>query len=265
MTATTTPPSAELVAVAERLARAAGDRLRERFRDVSGLAVQTKSSPTDVASEADLEAEATIRALLGELRPSDGLLAEEGGGDARAEPGRLRWIVDPLDGTTNFLFGVPVWCVSVACEDASGPLAAVVYDPLRGELFAATHDGPALLGGAPVAPAPVRPLSEALVGTGFDYDAGIRGRQAERLVALMPRVRDIRRLGSAALDLAWLAAGRYDAYVERGIAPWDIAAGSLLVRRAGLEVRDLPAGDGLPAGIAAGRTELLDELAALRL
>jgi myo-inositol-1(or 4)-monophosphatase len=251
---------AELLAVAEEAARLAGGLLRERFEHGAERAVHAKSTPTDLASEADLAAEQAIRDLLAVRRPGDALLAEEGGGDER-EPGRVRWVVDPLDGTINFLFRIPQWCVSVACEDERGTLAGVIYDPLRDELFAATIDGPATLGGAAVEPRSERPLAESLVVTGFAYDAEVRARQAALVAELLPRARDVRRMGSAALDLAWLAAGRYDAYFERTVQPWDVAAGALIVRRAGLEVRDLPERDGLPYGIAAGRPGLLDALA----
>jgi myo-inositol-1(or 4)-monophosphatase len=255
----------QLVAVAEEAARLAGGLLLERFRSGAANAVHAKSTPTDLASEADLAAEAAIRGLLGSRRPDDALLAEEGGGDEQVEPGRVRWIVDPLDGTINYLFGIPQWCVSVACEDERGTLAGVIFDPVRDELFAATIDGATTLNGEPVPERVERPLPEAMVATGFAYDAALRARQAEIATRVIPRARDVRRLGSAALDLAWLAAGRYDAYYERGIRVWDIAAGTLLVRRAGLEVRDLPARTDLPWGLAAGSAALLDELVALDL
>ncbi|HEV3001015.1 MAG TPA: inositol monophosphatase family protein [Solirubrobacteraceae bacterium] len=253
---------ADLLAVAERAAREAGALLAERFRAGRESSVVAKSTPTDLASEADVAAERVIRALLARERPADGVLGEEEGGDV-APPGRgeVRWVIDPLDGTINYLFRVPQWCVSVACEDAEGTIAGAVFDPLRDELFAAARDGGALLNGAPVERAPRRPFEEALVATGFAYDAAVRARQAPVVAALLPRVRDVRRMGSAALDLAWLAAGRYDAYFERTVKPWDVAAGALLCRRAGLDVRDLPARDGRPYGIMAGRGELLDALA----
>ena len=256
---------ADLLPVAEAAARTAGALLRERFEEGAERRVHSKSTPTDLASAADLAAEEAIRGLLAERRPDDAILAEEGGGDQEVEPGRVRWVVDPLDGTINFLFRIPQWCVSVACEDERGTLAGVVFDPLRDELFAATLDGPATLNGEPLEAAEPRPLPEAMVVTGFAYDAEVRARQAEIVAALVPRVRDVRRMGSAALDLAWLAAGRYDAYFERTVKLWDVAAGSLLCERVGLEVRDLPARDGLPYGVAAGRGALLDELSAFRL
>jgi myo-inositol-1(or 4)-monophosphatase len=251
---------AELLPVAEEAARVAGVLLRERFESGPERAVHAKSTPTDLASEADLAAEAAIRDLLAEQRPGDALLAEEGGGDEAVEPGRVRWIVDPLDGTINFLFGIPQWCVSIACEDERGTLAGVVFDPMRGELFCATLDGPALLNGVPLSPRGETPLAQSLLATGFAYDEAVRERQADIVGRLVPRVRDIRRMGSAALDLAWLAAGRYDAYFERTVQVWDVAAGMLIARRAGLDVRRLDERDGLPWGVAAGRANLLDAL-----
>ncbi|HEX8120846.1 MAG TPA: inositol monophosphatase family protein [Solirubrobacteraceae bacterium] len=252
--------SDDLLDLATEAARVAGALLAERFG--AEVAVVAKSTPTDLASEADLAAERAIRSLLAEHRPDDALLGEEEGGAAGPlEPGRVRWVFDPLDGTINYLFGVPQWCVSVACEDADGALAGVILDPLRDELFAATRTSGPLLDGVPVGASPARPLAESLVVTGFGYDAGVRARQAEIVARMLPAVRDVRRMGSAALDMAWLAAGRYDAYFERGVQPWDVAAGTLLCTRAGFEVRDLPARDGLPSGVLAGRGELLDELA----
>ena len=253
--------SAELLEVAEDAARAAGTLLAERFRDVSALVIHAKSTPTDVASEADLAAEEAIRDLLAARRPDDALLAEEGGGETAAPAaGALRWVVDPLDGTVNYLFGIPQWCVSVACEDAEGAVVGVILDPLRDECFTVMRGDAPRLNGEEIAAAEPRPLERALVVTGFAYDAEVRSRQAETVAAILPRARDVRRMGSAALDLAWLAAGRYDAYYERGGMPWDWMAGTLLCEAAGLVVRDLPDRDGLPHGICAGRPELLDEL-----
>ena len=206
-------------------------------------------------SDADRAAEEVIATMLAAERPDDGLVAEEG--SAREGSSGRRWIVDPLDGTINYLYRFPAWCVSVALEDAVG----VVLDPLRDELFAATRDSGPLLNGEPVAAAPPRPLAESLLATGFSYDAAVRTRQMEIIGALIGSVRDVRRMGSAALDLAWLAAGRYDAYFERAVKPWDIAAGTLLCTCAGLSVRQLPARDGMPVGVIAGPGALLDELA----
>ena len=171
----------------------------------------------------------------------------------------LRWIVDPLDGTVNYLFGVPQWCVSVACEGHVG----VVLDPIRGECYEATAVGEATLDGAAVRPSGRADLATALVATGFGYDAAVRAAQAEVVARLLPQVRDIRRMGSAALDLAWTAAGRYDAFYERGVQVWDTAAGTLLCERAGLQVRELPADDRRAAGILVAPPALADALAAV--
>lgn len=176
----------------------------------------------------------------------------------------LRWVIDPLDGTTNFLYGIPHFAVSVACEDADGALAGVVYDPLRDELWSATRSGPPLLGDAPLLAGPrATELGLALVGTGFGYRREVREGQAERVARLLPQVREIRRLGSAALDLAWAAAGRYDAYYEHGMQPWDTAAGALICLRAGLELRELPADTPLPPGLLAAAPGIADGLVAI--
>jgi myo-inositol-1(or 4)-monophosphatase len=159
---------------------------------------------------------------------------------------------------------MPVFGVSVACEDASGPVAGVVLDPLRVECFTATRSGPALLNGSELSGIEwASDLALAMVATGFGYDAGMRSRQAEVVSRVLPRARDIRRFGAAALDLAWCACGRYDAYYERGLKPWDLAAGSLIASRAGLVVRDLPATDDLPDGVLVAPEGLVGELFAL--
>ena len=164
---------------------------------------------------------------------------------------------DPLDGTISYLYGYPHWCVSVALEDDAGVLVGAVYDPNRDELFAAVRGEGATLNGEPARVREQAPLERALVATGFGYDASRRALQAEIVGALLPRIRDIRRAGSAALDLAWLAAGRLDAYFERGLNPWDWAAGSLLVQEAGGTVEELP---GEPYGLVAGPAGLVAEL-----
>jgi myo-inositol-1(or 4)-monophosphatase len=235
--------------VAVQAARAAGALLLERFHSGQQHDVTSKSTPTDLVSEADLEAERTIRELLAQLRPDDGFLGEESGGEAGSSG--LRWVVDPLDGTVNFLFGIPQWCVSVAVQDDQGSLVGAVYDPCRGELFTAMRGEAPLLEGSTGAQrtlvSPLRDdLATAMIATGLAYDARVRAAQAEVLAQLIPRVRDIRRFGSAALDLAWTAAGRYDAYFERTVKPWDIAAGTLICQGAGLEVVELPARQDLP-------------------
>ncbi len=250
-----------LLDVAEQAARAAAVELLLRFGQ-RPEGVHSKSGPTDLVSDADLEAERAIRAVLSARRPDDGVLGEEGGGDAGSAEG-LRWVVDPLDGTVNFLFGVPLFAVSVACEDAEGAIAGVVLDPVRDECFAATRSGPARLNGEPIAASSCDDLATALVATGFGYDASVRARQAAVVARVLPRARDIRRCGAAAIDLAWTACGRFDAYYERGLRAWDLAAGSLIASRVGLEVRELrPSGDD-PAGVVVGRPGIVDELFSL--
>ena len=250
-----------LLALAAEIARAAGAQLCDAFARVGDLRIATKSTATDLVSEADVAAERLIRERLAAARPDDGMLGEEGS-DLTGSSG-LRWVVDPLDGTVNFLFGIPQWCVSIAVEDADGAVAGVVFDALRDELWTATRDGPPVVNGEPVSRAERTELATALVATGFGYDAGVRRVQAEVIGRLLPRVRDVRRLGSAALDLAWTAAGRYDAYFERGIKTWDFAAGALICEAARLEVRHLDPAPPMDAGILVAPPALVDELASL--
>ncbi len=259
--------SEELAELAAEAARLAGGLLLDRARDGAEHGVWSKSTPTDLVSEADLAAQRAIRGLLEARRPGDGFLGEEGGDEAGTSG--LRWIVDPLDGTVNFLFGIPQWSVSVAVADARGAVAGAVYDPNRDELFTATRGGAAQLlapggrsdlHGRASDPGGGGGLLSAMVATGLAYDASVRERQAQVLARLAGRVRDIRRLGSAALDLVWTAAGRYDAYFERSVKPWDIAAGELICRCAGLEVRELAERDGLPGGILVAPSHLLEEI-----
>jgi myo-inositol-1(or 4)-monophosphatase len=236
------------------MARDAGALLLERFAGPA-REVDVKSSSTDMVSAADRDAEALIHGVLRSERPADGLLAEEGGRE-RAESGR-RWIVDPLDGTTNFLYGFPGWAVSVALEDASGGLLGVVFDPVRDELFSAERGSGALLNGEHVRMVERGGLGISLIATGFGYDAERRRKQAQVLLGVLPRVRDIRRAGAAALDLCWLAAGRLDGYYERGLNAWDWAAARVVVEEAGGEVADLEPD---PHGLAAAHPSLLPSL-----
>jgi len=260
-----------LLAVAVEAATMAGSLLAERVAAGGEREVSSKSTPTDLVSEADTASERAIRELLAAHRPDDGILGEEGG--SKGGTSGLEWVVDPLDGTVNFLFGIPQWCVSVAVRDSGGTLAGAVLDPGRGELFTATRDGPArvrtargeseLALEATATPGTDGDLASAMVATGLAYDSAVREAQAAVLAGVIPRVRDIRRFGSAALDLCWTASGRYDAYFERTVKPWDIAAGALVCERAGLTVRELPERPGLPRGILACRPALADALIAL--
>jgi myo-inositol-1(or 4)-monophosphatase len=312
----TAPPrgsTADLLELATSVAVAAG-----RLLLGSGgrpEVVATKSSPTDVVTEADRAAETMIRELIGEARPGDRILGEEGGetaGQGRAGAGeegsggvgsggvgagagwvgaggaggaggvgaggaggasRVRWIVDPLDGTVNYLYGLPDWAVSIAAEADGTVVAGAVFVPRRDELFSAAIGGGAWLSSGALdwrgedAPQPIRlacnvgvPLDHALVATGFGYEAGRRLVQGEVLRAVLPRVRDIRRGGSAAVDLCSVASGSVDAYYERGVNLWDIAAGSLIAAEAGAEVAGLHGRPAGPAMTIAAAPPLLGEL-----
>lgn len=248
--------------MAEAVAREAGAFLRERFISTERGRVFSKSTPTDLVSESDLAAEAMIRERLAEARPDDGILGEEGD-DVAGTSGR-RWVVDPLDGTVNYLFGIPQWAVSVAVEDAAGEaLAGIVFDAMRDECWSVQTGGPPRLNGAEVTASGREELATALVATGFGYDTAVREVQGAIAARMLPKVRDIRRSGSAALDLAWTAAGRYDAFYERGVKRWDVAAGALMCARAGLEVRPLAAAPPSDGGLLVAPAAFVEELLAL--
>jgi myo-inositol-1(or 4)-monophosphatase len=234
--------------LAERAAREAGEVLMSYFGHAAeGLDV--KSSPTDPVSDADREAERTIRELLLAERPDDGLIGEEGSHETPAN-GRT-WIVDPLDGTVNFLYSLRAWAVSIALEDRDGLAAGVVFNPVDDECFSAARGEGATLNGRAIRVTGCASLDRAMVATGFSYVADQRAKQAEVLLRLLPAVRDVRRAGAAALDLAYVACGRVDAFYERGLKRWDEAAGRLLVEEAGGAVSDL---EGEPAGVVAAAT-----------
>jgi myo-inositol-1(or 4)-monophosphatase len=250
----TVPGPAELAGLACSVAREAGELLMSG-RDQVGV-VQTKSSPTDVVTEMDRAAEELIRDRLQAARPEDAILGEEGG---QTGDGTVRWVVDPLDGTVNYLYGLPDWAVSIAAEVAGQIVAGAVCIPLQRSVFSATAGGGAWLesdtepGRRRLACTTGVELSGALVATGFGYAAASRATQGAVVAAVLPRVRDIRRSGSAATDLCSVAAGRVDAYYEQGVHYWDIAAGGLIAREAGAVVAGLHGRDAAEAlTIAAG-------------
>ena len=242
----------ELLDLAVRAARLAGDELRKRHGNVQGLAY--KSSATDPVSDADRAAEQVLVETLLGARPADGVLGEEG--SDRPGGSGLRWVIDPLDGTVNYLYGRRHWSVSVAAEDEHGLLVAVVHDPGVEETFTAVRGGGAALDGRPLRVNDPVSLDRALLSTGYSYDAERRRRQAELAARLAPQVQDYRRTGSAALDLCEVASGRIDAFYEDELGPWDRAAGTLVVREAGGVVTDLPLPEGAKPGnvgvVAAG-------------
>ncbi|MSQ31208.1 MAG: inositol monophosphatase [Dehalococcoidia bacterium] len=225
---TATP--AALLPLARAIAREAGALILDAIE--GERAVEAKTSPTDLVSEMDRASEALIVRRILEARPRDGILGEEGA----VRPGStgVRWVIDPIDGTTNYLHRIPHFAVSIGVELNDITVAGVVFNPAVDELVAGSLGGGATLNGVPIRPSEEARTGSALVGTGFGYDAGVREQQAAVVVQhVLPRVADIRRSGSAALDLCWVACGRLDAYFERGIQPWDICAADLIVREAG--------------------------------
>ena len=222
----------ELLAVARDAARVAGAALLQHYGRATGIG--TKSGGHDPVSDADRQAEELIVERLARSRPEDGLLGEEGA--ERATRTGITWVIDPLDGTTNYLYEFPGWAVSVAAVDDEGGLAGVVHDPLRDELFTAVRGAGAHLGARRLSVnEPVR-LADALVNAGFSYNSADRRREARLAEELLPRIRDLRGTGSVALGLAWVAAGRTDAFFQNRSSPWDWAAGVLIARAAGAVV-----------------------------
>jgi myo-inositol-1(or 4)-monophosphatase len=250
----------ELRLLAEAVARETGALLHDEL-DRARLEVGTKSTGTDMVTEMDRAAEARIVAGLLGARPDDGLLGEEG--TDRAGTSGVRWIVDPLDGTTNYLYALPGYAVSIAAEVEGRIVAGVVLDVERDELYSATLGGGATRNGAPIHASPVTALPLALVATGFSYDAERRRRQAQVLVEVLPRIRDVRRFGAAAVDLCSVACGRVDGYWEKGLQPWDVAAGALIAAEAGAVVTDLRGGPPVDDGVVAAAPGIAADLLAL--
>lgn len=255
----------ELLALAEKVAREAGSLVVGK-RPLRVEVAATKTSPTDVVTEMDQASEALVRSRLSAVRPDDGLHGEEEG--LVAGTSGITWVIDPVDGTVNYLYGIPAYAVCVAAvvgdttrPGAWVPVAGVVHNPASGETWTAALGHGAHLDGERLAPAAPPPaLAGALVATGFGYFAGRRARQSRVLATLLPRVRDIRRIGCAAMDVCMVATGRADAYFERGLHAWDLAAAMLVAREAGVEVRGI---DGLPPHehmVVVGRTPLIDAL-----
>jgi len=243
------PDLADLRTLAEDLARRAGTTALAGRRQLGvgqPIAHDTKSSPTDPVTEYDRAAERLIVDALRSSRPDDAIVGEEGADDSGTSG--LEWHIDPIDGTANFVYDLPSWCTSVAVVDADGPLAGAVYIPVTDELFSAARGLGATLDHAAISCSAVSELSQALLGTGFSYSAERRAGQARRLDRLLPAVRDVRRLGSAAIDLCFVACGRLDAYFEEYLNSWDLAAGVLIAQEAGATTSDLHGG---PAGSVA--------------
>ncbi|GAA4591481.1 myo-inositol-1(or 4)-monophosphatase [Actinoplanes octamycinicus] len=234
----------ELLDIAVRVAREAAATAR-RMRDEAIGDVQTKSTDTDVVTAADKAVERQVVEALRAARPGDGVLGEEYGDTAAAEPGAVRWILDPIDGTVNYLYGLPQYAVSLAAEVDGEVLAGVVVNAATGDEWTATRGGGAWRAGRRLSCSTETVLGQALIGTGFGYDPRRRAHQGRVFAEMITRVRDIRRFGAASLDLCLAAEGQLDAFFEKGLNPWDHAAGGLIAAEAGMVVSGL---NGAPAG-----------------
>ncbi|MFZ9628511.1 MAG: inositol monophosphatase family protein [Ilumatobacteraceae bacterium] len=236
-----------LLDLAARLAVDAGRMVRRGRAEHGITAASSKSTATDIVTEFDRASEQFVLTGILDARPSDGVVGEEGTGVAGTSG--VEWLVDPIDGTTNFLYGLPGYAVSIAAAVDGAPRAGAVYVPATDELFTAVAGGGAHLDGRRIHCTGATDLAAALVATGFSYRSERRAEQAERLALVLPRIRDIRRCGAAAPDLCHLAAGRVDAYFEQWLGPWDHAAGALIARESGCRTAgaaDGVIGSGLP-------------------
>jgi myo-inositol-1(or 4)-monophosphatase len=254
----------ELLELAQEVATQAGRLLRARLSEVAGgrllsRGASAKSSPTDLVTDVDRSSESLIVDSLLHARPNDGIHGEEG--SSRTGSSGVTWVIDPLDGTINYLYGIEIFAVSIAASYRGRSVAGVVHNPLAGEMFTAFEGGGAELNGSELRLVQTgRPLAESLVGTGFSYGSKSRAAQAELLRSVLPKVRDIRRAGSAALDLCSVACGRLDAYFEAELKPWDRAAGELIVREAGGSVVTLDSLRGHSATVVAAAPGLKADL-----
>ena len=250
-----TPTPEELLRLATKVAVSAGHLVASGRRGSVAVA-ETKSSPTDVVTAVDVASEQLIRREILTARPDDSFVGEEGADVEGASA--VTWLADPIDGTVNFLYNIPQFAVSLAARVGPDVVAGVVHNPISGETFTASVGGGAYLNGEPISVSACTELAQALVGTGFTYLAEVRAHQAVEVSRLLPVVRDIRRLGSAALDLCFVACGRLDAYAERGLNPWDWAAGRLIATEAGAKVGGLRGADVSQLFIAAAPRDLFD-------
>jgi myo-inositol-1(or 4)-monophosphatase len=251
----------DLLPLARSAALAGGRALVAERATVLALGMTTtKSSATDPVTSADLAAQRVIAAAITAARPRDAITGEEG----LSQPGQtgVRWIIDPLDGTVNYLYGRDEWAVSIAARDQAGTAIAVVHSPGLGRTYTAVRGQGAWLDGRPLAIRRSAELSSAIIGTGFSYTSDGRCAQAATLARLLPRIADIRRCGSAALDLSAVASGTLDAFYEDDLGEWDWAAGALIAAEAGATVSPLP-GPGGTSGVLATGPDLRDDLLAL--
>lgn len=256
---------AELLDVARQAAAAAVELIHTNRPTTFG--VLSKSTATDMVTEMDTASEALIRGIISERRPGDTIIGEEGGeqpaDEASADRTGVTWWVDPIDGTTNYVYDHPGYNVSIAAGVAGRTLVGVVADPTHGRTYSAVRGGGARCDDVPLLLGPPPPLEQALIATGFAYDPARRGRQGEVVAKLLPQVRDIRRMGAAALDLCSVAAGRVDAYYEAGLQMWDLAAGALIAEEAGARLGAIDGGPLRPDYVLATHPELFEPLRAL--
>lgn len=252
----------DLLNLATKLATRVGDTALAGRR--LGLRnVETKSTHTDMVTEYDRATEREIVTTLQRLRPDDAIVGEEDG--SHAGTSGITWFVDPIDGTTNFLYDLPMWTVSIGVHDAGGALCGVVYAPALRETFTAARGRGAFLNGHRIACSAVTDPTRALVATGFNYSPANRIVQANRFPRFIDKIRDVRRLGSASLDLCFVACGRYDAYFEEHLYPWDLAAGSLIAAEAGANVELLTTKGPTASAVLAANPELFPQLIRLLL
>ncbi len=237
-----------LLDLAVRSARAAGAELLSRYGHIEGL--DTKSSATDPVSDADRAAEAMIVRMLLAERPDDGLIGEEGA--SRPSDSGITWVIDPLDGTVNYLYQLDNFSVSIAAEDGAGGLVGAVFDPVMDRMYTAIRGQGALVDGRPLRVNDPVPMDRALLATGFGYSTGRRAAQAAIVAGLLPQIRDIRRFGSAALNLCEVAGGRIDAFWEEGVNHWDVAAGGLIAVEAGAVMTTSTLTDAVTGWLVAG-------------
>ena len=249
--------AASLLELSVALAREAG-AAAVALRPNAVMSATTKSSPTDPVTEADAAAEKIIVEGILSVRPDDGIVGEEG--TSRAGQSNVKWFIDPIDGTVNYLYGIPAFSVSVAAEIDGRMSVGVVYNPLTGDLYTATLAGGSFRNGEPILVRSGAALETALIGTGFGYQSEDRAAQAQILTSVLPRIRDIRRFGSAALDLCSVAAGQLDGYYEAGLNVWDYAAGKLIVEESGGACRLVEATEDRPEWLFAGSPPIIDQL-----
>ncbi len=266
------PLNTELLDVAHAAAAAAADLIHTRRP--TGFQVERKSTPTDLVTEMDTASERLIRAVVGSLRPDDVVVGEEGGArhsdgspaaddgtdDGAGADGPVVWYVDPIDGTTNYVYDHPGYNVSIAATVGGRTVAAVVADPTHARTYWASAGGGAWCNGIRLHLGAAAAIPEALVATGFSYDPERRARQGSVVAGLLPQIRDIRRMGAAALDLCSVAAGRVDAYYEVGLSMWDLAAGALIAAEAGVRLGSLDGGDVRPESVLAAHPDRFAEL-----